>query len=234
MVKRTPRSKRTRKARGLTVEALHASFDKIDTKVYGLMKKNATDSQIACCIQKSWKELFHTTVSDTAVKGLVKHYRAVHGSQRKTRKNQKSQKSQKSQRGGMAPLDYMMGPGNTDQTFGRFPVEMGVTPNVLNGLDLGRFYESGVSRSCDTTGGHSAINQRGGSLWSAFMNGHVPPSVQPNTLQTVVNAVQGGAPLAPGASPVTNHVNLTSYIPKPYDPTGTYIPGYTTLYRPTS
>ena len=101
-----------------------------------MIGKGATDSEVAVCIQKSWLELFHIPVSGTAVKALVMHYRAVHGSSSK-RVTRKSKRKGKGQHGGMAPLDYMMGQGLTSQSFGRFPVEMGTTPNVLNGLDLG-------------------------------------------------------------------------------------------------
>lgn len=240
--------RKTRKSRGLTVEALHASFDKIDQKVHEMISKGATDSELAACIHKTWLDLFHIPVSGVAVKALVTHYRAVHGSKRLTRKNKGKGKGQ---RGGMAPLDYMTGPGIASQSYGRFPVEMGTTPNVLNGMDLGRFYESNAGRSCNTTGGHPAINQRGGkrkqrggeSLWqllttpsntmSSVYNGHVPPSVPVNGVQSLANAVMGGQPLGPNASPVSATVPLSHYVPRPYDPSMVAnMPGYMSLYKP--
>lgn len=236
--------RKTRKARGLTVETLHASFERIDKKVHALIAKGATDSDLACCLHKSWKEQFHMPVSGSAVKALIMHYRAVHSGPkgRKTRK----------QKGGMAPVDYMMGPGLTSQSFGRFPVEMGTTPNVITDLDLGRFYESNAGRSCDTTGGHNALNQRGGkgsqsggatSLWdqmtapsnimSTIYNGHAPQSVPINTFQGLANVAMGGAPLAPGPSPVSPTVNLSTYIPKPFDATGiANMSNYASIYKP--
>ena len=225
------------------MEALHASFDKIDRKVHEMIGKGATDSEVAACIQKSWLELFHIPVSGAAVKALVIHYRAVHGSSSK-RVTRKSKRKGKGQHGGMAPLDYMMGQGITSQSFGRFPVEMGTTPNVLNGLDLGRFYESTTARSCNTTGGHPAINQRGGaSLWqmltepsnimSSVYNGHAPSSVPVNSIQSAANVVMGGQPLGPNASPVAATVPLSVYTPKPYDPTNIMnMPGYQNIYQP--
>jgi len=240
------------------VETLHASFERIDKKVHALIAKGATDSDLACCLHKSWKEQFHMPVSESAVKALIMHYRAVHSGPggRKTRKH-KSQRSQRSQSGGMAPLDYMMGQGLTSQSFGRFPVEMGTTPNVITDLDLGRFYESNAGRSCDTTGGHNALTQRGGkgrrrqknqsggavSLWDQMMapsniastiyNGHAPHSVPINTLQGVANAAMGGAPLAPGPSPVAPTVHLSTYIPKPFDATGiANLSNYASIYKP--
>ena len=189
-------------------------------------------------------------ISESAVKALIMHYRAVHSGPggRKTRK-------QKRQKGGMAPLDYMMGQGLTSQSFGRFPVEMGTTPNVIADLDLGRFYESNAGRSCDTTGGHNALTQRGGrrrqknqsggavSLWDQMMapsniastiyNGHAPHSVPINTLQGVANAAMGGTPLAPGPSPVAPTVNLSTYIPRPFDATGiANLSNYASIYKP--
>ena len=242
--------RKTRKSRGLTVEALHASFDKIDRKVHEMIGKGATDSEVAACIQKSWLELFHIPVSGAAVKALVIHYRAVHGSSKRITRKNKGKGKGKGQHGGMAPLDYMMGQGITSQSFGRFPVEMGTTPNVLNGLDLGRFYESTTARSCNTTGGHPALYQRGGrkqrggaSLWqmltepsnimSSVYNGHAPSSVPVNSIQSVANVVMGGQPLGPNASPVAATVPLSVYTPKPYDPTNIMnMPGYQNIYQP--
>jgi hypothetical protein len=255
--------RKTRKARGLTVETLHASFERIDKKVHALIAKGATDSDLACCLHKSWKEQFHMPVSGSAVKALIMHYRAVHSGPggKKTRKQKRSQKNQS---GGMAPVDYMMGQGLTSQSFGRFPVEMGTTPSVIADLDLGRFYESNAGRSCNTTGGHNALNQRGGkgrlgkerlgkerqqqrggatSLWdqmtapsniaSTIYNGHAPHSIPINTLQGLANAAMGGAPLAPGPSPVAPTVNLSTYIPKPFDATGIVnMSNYATIYKP--
>ena len=243
--------RKTRKARGLTVETLHASFERIDNKVHALIAKGATDSDLACCLHKSWKEQFHMPVSGSAVKALIMHYRAVHSGPggRKTRKQKRSQRSQS---GGMAPLDYMMGPGLTSQSFGRFPVEMGTTPNVIADLDLGRFYESNAGRSCNTTGGHNALTQRGGrqrnqsggatSLWdqmtapsnimSTVYNGHAPHSVPINTLQGLANTAMGGAPLAPGPSPVAPTVPLSMYTPRPFDATGVAnMSNYASIYK---
>jgi hypothetical protein len=184
-------------------------------------------------------------VSASAVKALIMHYRAVHsgpasGKRMTRRKGGKS----RGQRGGMAPLDYMMGPGLTSQSYGRFPVEMGVTPNVVKDLDLGRFYESNAGRSCNTSGGHPAINQRGGagiSLWDQMMapsniastiyGGHPPISVPVNSLQGIINSAQGGAPLSAPATPVAPSVHLSTHIPRPYDEKVTDLSSYATIYK---
>jgi len=240
--------RKTRKARGLTVESLHASFERIDKKVHALIAKGASDSELASCLHSSWSEQFHMPVSASAVKALIMHYRAVHSgpasSKRMTRRKGGKGGNGRGQRGGMAPLDYMMGPGLTSQSYGRFPVEMGVTPNVVKDLDLGRFYESNAGRSCNTTGGHPAINQRGGSggsLWDQMMapsnmastlyNGHPPISVPVNTLQGITNAVQGGAPLSAPATPVAPSVHLSNHIPRPFDGNVTDLSKYATIYK---
>jgi hypothetical protein len=237
--------RRTRKARGLTVESLHASFERIDKKVHALIAKGATDSDLSCCLHKAWMEQFHMPVSGSAVKALIMHYRAVHTGPKgkKTRKHR--------QKGGMAPLDYMMGQGLTSQSFGRFPVEMGTTPSVITDLDLGRFYESNAGRSCNTSGGHPALNQRGGrkqrggadslfdtlmapsNIMSTVYNGHAPQSVPINTTQALANTVMGGTPLAPGPSPVAAHVNLSHHVPKPYDTNiVANLSNYASIYTP--
>lgn len=208
-------ARRTRKAGGVTVEGLHASFDKIDKKVEVLIGKGATDSAIACCIRKAWSEQFHQGLSGPAVKGMISHYRAVHKSSssgsRKTRK----------QRGGMAPIDWIQGAGITDKVFGNFPVEMGTSPLVSKGLDLGRFFESDGGRVCNTTGGHAppGLSQKGGGggILNSMGMGHFFASVPRNIGEGVVSTVQGSPILNPVASPVTYAPTTASYFPVPFD-----------------
>lgn len=208
------KNRKTRRATvGVTVEGLHASFSRIDDKVKDMIAKGKTDSEIGACIQKAWSEQFHMDLSSAAMKGMIIHYRAVHrsGNKRKTRK---------SQRGGMAPVDWIMGQGTTDNVYGRFPVEIGTTPQVVNALDLGRFYESRVGRSCDATGGHAAPGQQlGGGVLDAVGMGFAPASVPRNIVETGVSALQG-APIAnPSASPVSASTQMASYAPKAFDTT---------------
>jgi len=198
-------NRRTRKA--ATVEGLHASFEKIDNRVRDLIKKGKTDTDLACCIRKAWSEQFHMGLSVPAVKGMIKHYRAVHSTGRKTRK----------QRGGMAPVDWIMGQGVTDHVYGRFPVEIGTTPLAVKALDLDRFYENRGGRACDTTGGHPAPGQLGGGLLDALTMPHMPASVPRNFLETGLSAVQGAPIPNPTSSPVAASVNLSSVTPKAYD-----------------
>lgn len=234
------RGSKTRKAKGATVEGLHSSFDKIDTKVKAMIVKGSTDSELARCIQNGWEEQFHMELSMPAVKGLIMHYRAVHprGKGRKTRK----------QRGGMAPYTegWTMGQGITDNVYGRFPVEIGTTPQVLKALDLGRFYESTGGRSCNATGGHAAPGQqmgglrrsrnrkqRGAGLFDAFTMGHAPASVPRNIMETSVSTVQGHPIANPSASPVAGTVPLATYEPKPYDTSAiSSISSLQSLYKP--
>jgi hypothetical protein len=220
------------------VEGLHASFGKIDGKVKAMIAKGTTDSELARCIQKAWSEQFHMGLSMPAVKGLILHYRTVHpsGSKRKTRK----------QRGGMAPIDWTMGQGTTDFTYGRFPVEIGTTPQVLKALDLGRFYESNGSRSCDATGGHAAPaqqmggkrsgysrKQRGAGVFDALVMGHAPASVPRNMMETTVSTVQGHPIMNPQPSPVSTNPILATYTPTPYDTSSiSSISSLQSLYKP--
>jgi hypothetical protein len=235
------RGSKTRRATGgTTVEGLHSSFDKIDGKVKSMIAKGKTDSDLARCIQKAWSEQFHMELSMPAVKGLLLHYRAVHGSrsQRKTRK----------QRGGMAPYaegSWTMGQGTTDNVYGRFPVEIGTTPQVLKALDLGRFYESTGGRSCNATGGHAAPGQMGGlrrsrnrkqhgaGLFDAFTMGHAPASVPRNVVESTVSTVQGHPIMNPQASPIAGSVQLATFNPKPYDTSAiSSISSLQSLYKP--
>jgi len=199
---------------GVTVEGLHSSFDKIDKKVETLIKKGAPDSEIECCIKKAWKEEFHMSLSVAATKGMVVHYRAVHKSAgRKTRKAMK---------GGMAPVDYVMGQGITDKVYGNFPVEMGTSALVSKGLDLQRFYENPAGRSCDTTGGHPAPGQKGGDIWSGFLMGHPLYSVPENAFQATVGTLQGLTPTeagGPSSSPVASSVPRPDSLYTPYNAT---------------
>jgi hypothetical protein len=187
---------RTRKAsRRQTVEGLHASFTNLDTKVRAAIKKGCTDAQLACCIRYVWSSLFHTDLSTPAVRGMVLHYRAVHS--KKTRK----------QRGGMAPVAWTMGQGVTDQVYGRFPAEIGTTPQTIRALDLGRFFESNGGRTCNTTGGHAA--QMGGV--------HYPATVPRNSLEIIGSTLQGAPITNPIATPVSSTANTSTFHPLPYD-----------------
>ena len=207
------KSRKTRKSGMPTVEGLHASFDKIAAKVKSMIEKGATDSKLLDCIRNAWMEQFHMELSVPAVKGMIMHYRALHGSKhgskRKTRK----------QRGGMAPVEWTMGQGVTDHVYGRFPVEIGTTPQVVKALDLGRFYESTGGRSCDATGGHAApAGMSGGGLLDTLMQGHAPASVPRNFIETGVSTVQGAPIMNPAASPISATANLSAYAPRAYDP----------------
>lgn len=210
--RKSPVGRRTRKAGGVTVEGLHSSFDRIDKKVGALIAKGATDSDIACCIRKGWSEQFHMSLSTPAVKGMITHYRAVHKGEGKGRKTRK-------QRGGMAPMDWVLGAGVTDKVYGNFPVEMGTSPLVSKGLDLGRFYESDGGRVCNSTGGHPApgLSQKGGGIWDTMGMGHFFNSVPINFGQQFVSTAQGRPDSTVSASPVTYTAMPPTFFPKPFD-----------------
>jgi hypothetical protein len=211
----------------MTVEGLHTSFEKIDNHVRKLIERGKTDKALAMGIRQAWQEQFHHMLSEPALKGLVSHYRSVN--KRHTRRNQ---------RGGMAPMDWTMGPGTSDIVYGRFPVDLGTVPSVVRSLD--RFYESPVSRACDSTGGHPAP-QKGGAFFSngsmfdsgipgAIAMGHPPYSAPPTGLQIGVGAIQG-VQGPPGPSPVAASVPLAQPHIVPYDASVTNMKEFAPVFQ---
>jgi hypothetical protein len=225
VTRRNKRSARKTKkgARAATVEGIQASFQSIDTKVKTLIAKGGTDSALATCIRNAWDEQFHMDLSPAAIKGMIVHYRAVH----------KGRGTRRKQKGGMAPLDWTMGQGTTAHVYGRFPVEIGTTPQVVRALDLGRFYENRVGRALDTTGGHPAPGQKGAGLFDALAMGHAPASVPRNFMEMGVSAIQGAPITNPAPSPVSAHVPLATAAPASYDATSiSSISSLAPIYKP--
>jgi hypothetical protein len=219
---RRPRSGRKTRKSGhgvsVTVESLQSSFESIDKKIRNLIERGKTDSSVLEQLKRSWNEHFHMSLSPAALRGLMMHYRAT--SKRTTRKQKGGQ------RGGMAPLDASMGQGITGAVYGRFPVEMGTSPQVMRAFDLDRFYENPITRSCNTTGGFDAPRQTGGSqlqtgggVIDALGLGHMPSSIPHNRLETAVSALQGRTIADPIATPVASSVALASASPQPFDTT---------------
>ena len=214
---RTTRRK-GRSGGGMSVESLHASFDRIDKKARAQIMKGATDSALASCIRHAWSEQFQSPLSAPAVKGMVSHYRQLFGS--------KVRKTRKAQRGGMAPLDWTMGQGVSAAVYGRFPVEMGTYDGAVKSLD--RFYESPIARSCDTTGGKAAsqaggsasnltpAKQAGGGLLDVFAMGKAPASIPHNFVESSVSACQGRAILNPPREPSVPTWQASSFTPQPF------------------
>lgn len=198
-----------RKGRGgstMSVEGLHASFDRIDKKTRAQIAKGATDSALAACIRHAWSEQFHTPLTGAALKGMVGHYRRMFGT--------KVRKTRKAQRGGMAPIDWIgTGQGVSAAVYGRFPVEMGTYDGAVKSLD--RFYESPIARSCDTTGGKPAP-QTGGGLLDTFSMGHAPVSVPRTALTSTVTAVQGRGDFNPPADPAVPRLQMATFTPQPF------------------
>jgi len=202
----------------MTVDGLRTVFERIDERVRGLIESGKGDSALGVCLRNAWNEYFHQVLSTPAVKGMISHYRAMHKSKKDTRK----------QKGGMAPLDYMGGQGTTDAVYGRFPVEIGTSPSVVQSLD--RFYESPIGRSCNATGGFDAPPQMGGrrskkqkkqvggNLLDAVFIGHAPASVPRNFVESTVSTLQGRPILNPPASPVTYTPGSNAVDTKPFDP----------------
>jgi hypothetical protein len=93
-------------------------------------------------------------------------------------------------------MDWTMGQGTTATTFGRFPDDFSTSAQAIRSLDLTRFYENSISRSCDATGGRDTLaTQKGGGIFDALVAGHAPASVPRNVIETTVSTLQG-APIA--------------------------------------
>lgn len=210
-----------------TIEGLHASFDKINDKLKAMVEAGYSDAELTIALKTAWTEQFHFILSDTAIHGLVVHYRKIH----KGQKGQKGQKGGNSLalnqspqlfkfRGGMAPLGAEMAQGTTTSVYGEFPIGFTGSPDsgaMVKALDLGRFYESDVGRSCDSTGGSPAPQQTGGAFWDAVFNGAVLRSVPPNTIEKVSDAITATPSNFPSSDPVTDSVAHHASTPAPFD-----------------
>jgi len=222
---RRSRKSKSSKSNGsslMTVEGLQSIFEKIDARVRGMIDQGKNDKQLGQCVRKAWEDFFHRSLTNPVVQGMLKHFRTLYPTVKS-----------KIQRGGMAPLSYNTAPGSTDMVYGRFPVEYGATPSVVNDLD--RFFESPVGRSCDATGGFSAPSQAGGKrrysrrntkkqtgggFFDSLLMPHAPHSVPRNVMEGSLSSLQGAPILNPPASPITHEARLNVFEPKPFDPQG--------------
>jgi hypothetical protein len=194
----------------MSVEGLRAAFDKVDARARSAIEAGKPDSAVADAIDKAWSELFHHGLSASALKGLTLHYRSVHRS-RRTRKHK--------QRGGMAPLDWTMGQGTTMPVYGSFPVEIGSTARTVGALDLDRYFENSISRSCDGTG-YAPPAQTGGGLLDAIFAGHAPTSAPPNVAQYAENNLTGQPHHYPPSAPEMRAWNYSNPTQAPFNPAG--------------
>jgi hypothetical protein len=208
---------------GMSVDALQAIFQRIEDRVRLMIERGSTDTAVGSCLSRAWNENFHRELSAPALRGMVMHYRAVlslpagkagESGRYRTKKTRRNRK----QKGGMAPLEYTMGPGSNLPVFGRFPVDYTVTPSVVNSMN--RFFESSAGRSCNSVGGHDAPGQAGGGIMDGLSMPVMPMSVPRNPLEGVVSTLQGAPIVNPPASPIVSHVHLTVPEPKPFDPSG--------------
>jgi hypothetical protein len=182
---------------------------RIDARMETVLAKNPQMARAQ--LEKAWREFFGVPLTPVAAKGLLMHYEKLYG-RRATRKAAKGNR----QRGGMAPINYMMGQGNTDYTYGRFPTPMS-DPQVVRGLDLGRFYENRGSRACNTTGGFDPPGQKGAGFFDSISAGYVPASVPRNLLETVSSSFSS-RPISDGnPSPIKDHVPLAVSDPRAFD-----------------
>jgi len=158
--KRQTRSRTRTRTQGsdtATVEMLHTSFKKIDDTIRSMISKGMSDTAIRCKLRNEWKTLFQQNLSDTAVQGLLIHYRSL----------SKGKGKGKGQQGGMAPLDYTLGQGTTAHTYGQFPTDTTTNQRFIHDLDATRNYDSSIGKAC----------QKGGTVMDALVQGHIPTSV---------------------------------------------------------
>jgi len=214
------------KARYMTVDSLHASFQKIDAKVRHMIEKGCTNSSLEQCIRRLWSQQFHHNLSRPALHGMIMHYRALYSS-RKTRKAQK---------GGMAPLEYSGGQGSAS-VYGRFPVEGGSSSKYVHDLGLiNRTFESSIGSSCTRQQGGSRKQrqrrQRGGGILDTATSlitdsgigqsvgmGHTMASVPNNIVDTGAKALMG-SPVAVKTHPTDPTWKLRIFDPKAFDAKG--------------
>jgi len=221
-------TRKNKKIRYMTVDSLHASFERIDAKVRHMISKGCTNQALEQCIRRLWSQQFHQALSNPALKGMITHYRSLYGekSGKQTRKRK--------QVGGMAALDWTMGQGSTEMVHGRFPVFEGSSAKFVNDLGtVNRAFESSIGPACTAQAGGSRRrrkNQRGGGgiydtiaygltgagVGESVRMGHAPPSVPANMLQNTTMALQASP--VPGRSDPTDRTwAMRSIEPRAFD-----------------
>jgi hypothetical protein len=199
----------------LSVEALHASFEKMDARLRGAVESGVTDSELGRAVERAWSSSFQKELSAPAVQGLVAHYRGLYGGSRKGRRTRRAQRGQ---HGGMAPLSWTMGQGTTGTVWGRFPDDFSTSAQAVRSLDMTRFNENSVSRSCDSTGGRDTLaSQKGGGIIDNLWNLHAPMSVPRNPIETAVTTLQGAPVMNPPADPTATTWRMAVATPTPFD-----------------
>lgn len=205
-----------------TIEGLHASFDRINNKLKSMMESQHSDAELSRALRNAWSEQFHSILSDTAIHGLIVHYRKIHKGGQSGGSTSSPSHSAYYASGGMAPIGAEMAQGTTAPVYGEFPIGFTGSPDsgaMVKALDLGRFYESNVGRSCNSSGG-SPPQQSGGAFWDAVMNGATLRSVPPNTLEKVSDTLTATPSNFPSSDPVAGSVPHLSSNPAPFDATG--------------
>lgn len=203
-----------------SVESLQSSFERLNTRAKEMIEQGKTDSDIAVGLHRMWTNMFHTDLSTAELHGMISHYRGMSSPSTRRRRTRKAGRRVHKQKGGMAPLDYTMGQGTTEQVYGRFPIEISA-PQPLATLDMTRFFESPVGRDCNATGGFPAPTQTqtqaGGGFFDALITPHAPASVPRNMAEMSLSAIQGAPITNPAPSPVTAQVPLMQSTMPVYD-----------------
>lgn len=232
--RRTRKAGRMASRSPLSVEALHSSFEKMDTRLRHVVESGVTDKDLGHAVARAWSAAFQHELSAPAIQGLVTHYRALYGGSKAGRRTRRARR--RGQRGGMAPLDWTMGQGTTGTTYGRFPDDFSTSAQAVKSLDLGRFFENPIGRSCDSTGGYDTLasqttSQKGGGILDAISAGHPPASVPQNVVQSTVSALQGAGPTAPSADPSVPAWTPTLATPQAFDSSAvSNLAGFSSVY----
>lgn len=145
--------------------------------------------------------------------------------------------------GGVAPLNYTMGPGTNVGVYGRFPTEVGADPFSVKDLDV--YYRSALSRGCGIEdsgrtvpadmGSNAVANQKGGSateptvfeatmtkvgdLYGSLSNRPYVSTTAPNMAQSLANSWSGNPQAVPAsASPEVHTWSFKGTDPTPSIP----------------
>lgn len=207
----------------LSVENLHATFEKMDTRLRQAVESGITDHDLAVAIDRAWSAAFHNELSAPAVKGLVQHYRALYGKTAGGRKTRKARR--RGQVGGAATIGWTMGQGTTATTNGLYPMDLSTSNQGIESLGMTRSFNSPISSSCD-------LPQKGGGIFDSLLAGFPPASIPHNMIQTTVSTLQGAPITNPPSAPEVPSWDLSTSKLTPFDGTPiSNLSGFSTVYK---
>ena len=175
---------RKKKTKVMTIPQLRKAFETIEQK--------SSEIKSVREFQEVWKSVFHKSIDSKAAQSYL--------NMKKKRKISKTRKSKNKQSGGVAPLDYTVGPG-VNGVHGNF------LPYISSGFG---FYNSINNIAMDSDCGKQDITPTissemgsnkvtsGGSLNEILSQKYVASTVPPTPLQDLVDSARG---VKLGASP---------------------------------